>query len=521
MPATEVGDRLIDEIELAFIEESELPHVIDASERDDANLWLRRTQWAVYLRGIDPQHLIDCVRAPDGDSSDPTEIAASAIWDAMAAPLQAYMDADNIERHTIPWQQILMFFTLLGRGEAGWRTAESYPPILSKLIKIARFMVVYKALKLDSTAEAMLYQLAEYQMAGDWDTENLRTYGLKIHYNSTTTGHIGWMNQDQLLYQQFNFTIGDFRGFIHGLTSSARQILYNELLFTVENGSVPAIPWQAIYDDPTETAHGWNFLKDTRTPWPVDGEQWLIGRRFIESSAGRLRMVAIDAYLQRVAYFREKLAIAIHVSGGQPARAPELLSIRHCNTDSGGRRNVFIEDGLVTFVSQYHKGFYASNDTKVIHRYLPREVGELVVHYLWLVLPFTRRLEAYVAKVRRLDGVEEIKSKMRQAYLWGPDPGTSRDWSSKRLREVLKRETTIGLNGQAINLNAYQDIAIGISRRFIRPSSVFPNNTQQDAAYLSHVAGMIYGRGITEQPGFVSTDNGGAESALGLAQFSP
>ena len=376
---------------------------------------------------------------------------------------------------------------VLGRGEAGWRTAESYPPILSKVIKIARFMVVHKALKLDSTAEAMLDQLAEHQMAGDWDTESpldspefqtsddqffnfetgpvqpptqssqfiqftqaqrqtqrsfrewvaemvsqfmvrgtnspiqwlldLRTYGLKIHYNSTTTGHVGWMNQDQLLYQQYNFTIGDFRGFIHGLTSSARQILHNELLF-VENGSVPAIPWQAIYDDPTETAHGWNFLKDTRTPWPVVGEQWLIGRvrqdgpvrqRFIESSAGRLRIAAIDVYLQRVAYFREKLAIAIHVSGGQPARAPELLSIRHCNTDSGGRRNVFIEDGLVTFVSQYHKGFYASNDTKVIHRYLPREVGELVVHYLWLVLPFIRRLEAYVAKVRRSDGVEEIK----------------------------------------------------------------------------------------------------------------
>jgi hypothetical protein len=38
IPATEVGDRLINEIELAFIEESELPHVIDASERDNANL---------------------------------------------------------------------------------------------------------------------------------------------------------------------------------------------------------------------------------------------------------------------------------------------------------------------------------------------------------------------------------------------------------------------------------------------------------------------------------------------------
>jgi hypothetical protein len=325
MPTTEVGDRLIDQIELAFTEESELPQLIDAGERDDANPWLRRTQWAVYLRGIDPQHLINCVQAPDADSSDPIEMATCAIYDSMAAvarisqlvctktshtirteavrtkrdrlphqPLQAYMDADNIERHTIPWQQILMFFArtqtthewaspnykftkrqraawnslwrlaqpgvsprpvsprsatassaiassddnssehsesehsesedptqriasestanrvqnsaespfklapidsaclnfciellnhrikvedyesalicataVLGRGEAGWRTAESYPPILSKLIKIARFMVVHKALKLDSTAEAMLYQLAEHQMAGD------------------------------------------------------------------------------------------------------------------------------------------------------------------------------------------------------------------------------------------------------------------------------------------------------------------------------------------------------------------
>lgn len=27
------------------------------------------------------------------------------------------------------------------------------------------------------------------------------------------------------------------------------------------------------------------------------------------------------------------------------------------------------------------------------------------------------------------------------AWLWGPDPGTGREWSSKRFREALKRET--------------------------------------------------------------------------------
>ncbi|KAJ5882670.1 uncharacterized protein N7529_001342 [Penicillium soppii] len=115
-----------------------------------------------------------------------------------------------------------------------------------------------------------------------------------------------------------------------------------------------------MFDDPTETAHGWSFLKDTRTVWPIAGAEWMVNRvrnerplqhRFIESSAGRLRMSNVHSYLQRVVHFREKLAIAIHVSGGQPARAPELLSIRHYNTDSGGHRNVFVEDGLVAFVT--------------------------------------------------------------------------------------------------------------------------------------------------------------------------
>ena len=40
------------------------------------------------------------------------------------------------------------------------------------------------------------------------------------------------------------------------------------------------------------------------------------------------------------------------------------------------------------FVTRYHKGYNVSGDVKIIHQYLPREVGELVVWYLWLVLPF-------------------------------------------------------------------------------------------------------------------------------------
>jgi hypothetical protein len=98
-----------------------------------------------------------------------------------------------------------------------------------------------------------------------------------------------------------------------------------------------------------------------------------------------------------VACFKEKLAVAIHVTGGQPARAPELLSIQHINTQASCHRNVFIKDRMVTLVTAYHKGFHASNDIKLIHQYVPRVVRELIVWYMWLVLPFTEQLTAWRA----------------------------------------------------------------------------------------------------------------------------
>jgi hypothetical protein len=110
----------------------------------------------------------------------------------------------------------------------------------------------------------------------------------------------------------------------------------------------------------------------------------------------------VAQYFTRVARFKEKLAVAIHVTGGQPARAPELLSVQHVNTQASRHRNVFIEDGLVTLVTAYHKGFHASNDIKLIHRYVPRAVGELVVWYMWLVLPFTEQLTAWQAQQQQL-----------------------------------------------------------------------------------------------------------------------
>ena len=82
--------------------------------------------------------------------------------------------------------------------------------------------------------------------------------------------------------------------------------------------------------------------------------------------------------------------------GGGAFRGPEILCIRHTNTIHGRHRNLFIEDGMVVTTAKYHKGYNISGDVKIIHRYLPREVGELVVYYMWLGLPLQQRLEEYI-----------------------------------------------------------------------------------------------------------------------------
>jgi hypothetical protein len=72
----------------------------------------------------------------------------------------------------------------------------------------------------------------------------------------------------------------------------------------------------------------------------------------------------------------------MHITAGQPARGLEIISIQHSNTVKGGHRNIFIEDGIVVFVTRYHKGYSVSSDVKIIYQYLLREVGELLVYYM-------------------------------------------------------------------------------------------------------------------------------------------
>ena len=49
-----------------------------------------------------------------------------------------------------------------------------------------------------------------------------------------------------------------------------------------------------------------------------------------------------EKYLKKTIEFQGRLLVLMHMTGGQPARGPEILSLHHRNT-AKGLRNVFIE----------------------------------------------------------------------------------------------------------------------------------------------------------------------------------
>ncbi len=84
-----------------------------------------------------------------------------------------------------------------------------------------------------------------------------------------------------------------------------------------------------------------------------------------------------------------KLMVLIHMTSGLPARGPELLAVRWCNTEL--LRNIFICEGYIMLLVAYHKLEWRVG-ARAVARFLPPAVGNLVVKFIVLVLPFARIL---------------------------------------------------------------------------------------------------------------------------------
>ena len=121
-------------------------------------------------------------------------------------------------------------------------------------------------------------------------------------------------------------------------------------------------------------------------------------RRFIDTSTLRSDRrphwcpAAIQRYFGEVVRFKKDMLVLVQISGGGVACSSELITMQYRNSSTSEGRGIYVTDDMVHFVTKYYKGYRNSAKPKIIHRFVLREVGELVVYYLWLVQPFVKAL---------------------------------------------------------------------------------------------------------------------------------
>ena len=199
------------------------------------------------------------------------------------------------------------------------------------------------------------------------------------------------------------------------------------------------------------------------------------------------------------------------------------MGLRFRNTGQGGVRNIFVQQGMVCFVVWYYKNMRSTDQAKVVHRFLPREVGELLVWYLWLVLPFWQQIQGVIKggdassaflwadEIVSRGAGEGEEGEEGEGQGWEKGLFYKKRWTSDRMKRILQ-ECSSRYLGVRLTISAWRHIAIAISRRYLQgefkegggcgdgdegsedEEDEEDNEWDLQAGHGTYVAGMIYGR---------------------------
>ncbi|KAK2922489.1 Protein of unknown function DUF3505 [Fusarium oxysporum f. sp. vasinfectum] len=173
----------------------------------------------------------------------------------------------------------------------------------------------------------------------------------------------------------------DLRTMVAKMTADAEDLLWGQLMFKEGNDERFVIPLAGIEDDLTQTRRGQSFIHRNG----LAGKEVEMLEDLITSSRKTDLLDQTGEWK-----FEEFLLLLAHITGGQPSRGEEITGLRLINGINRDR-NIFIIDGEVVLVTQYHKSLAHFDSPKVIPRFLPGRIGQLFVMYIIYIRPLTDR----------------------------------------------------------------------------------------------------------------------------------
>jgi hypothetical protein len=239
-------------------------------------------------------------------------------------------------------------------------------------------------------------------------------------------------------YRGISISMDEVRHLCRFTIDRARHLLYNSLMFGINH--LPKLKPDSLEENDNERAMNWWFGKHAGNSTILKGHEnalvehvarapelrdIYLEQTFDANGIATLswRSSAIRLYRQLVQDFLRDLAVAIHFGAGPPVRAPELLSPIWRNTEQ--LRHIQLRYGKVLIHLVEYKMMATTGKNVNNIRFLPDELGELVVNYL-----------AYPIGVLESMAWQENKNTSISPYLWCDADGEK--WAPKRFGDMLK-----------------------------------------------------------------------------------
>ena len=362
-----------------------------------------------------------------------------------------------------------------------------YTPILAQMIWVIRLVILELAvsehgwpeLGIPSRTETgavagavavRIHQLRrEYLCEGSFSPASSilsqLAFGQKQNRIQPSESNIYWADDRQtVFFDGKGVAMTKVRHMCQALTDELEATL-NGLLFYQ---SVESVPLPQLVDSMGTAQRfqhkGYSFLDHPdNTCWKVSWE--FLYQRMLEDGGSLVKKNAsgsgsdedqlvwaeqpCKAYLIRETQFLRQLMVVMHFTGGQPARSPELGTIKVQNSVTSSR-NIFIINGRVAVVTTYDKAQKRRGKTEYIFRCFPDQLSQIITQYLIYVLPLTR-----------------VLAKTKGDYLFADDRGP---WIKDQLSAAVAVATSKHLSVR-LTSSSWRHVAIAIANEHLRKAS--------------------------------------------------
>ncbi len=368
---------------------------------------------------------------------------------------------------------LLHFTAVLGiDGKTGrWREAANYTGRLAGILWCGRILMleyIFRHIPIEAEVDEIDLDTIERFKAEHqtWLADGSNTpFSVIIRWMAYGKGHrqqeggmarVLWEDNGKTLrYLGERIAVSAFRSVAQGGIRDMESRL-DELVFGSWRAFRQTIEMNRIVDSLLFEGPGRSFATDQRNSWLQPGFHRLahLGRSALWDVRRRCwHRGRVATYLARLHSFKEILLVNTHIWGGQPGRGPEIMTLRHCDSQQL-LRNVFVFDGQLLLVTDRDKNKALRGIGRKVARFLPDSLGQAMVAYITWLLPFERLLHAH-------SGIRGPSFSLDE-FLW-KDARKGR-WDTSRLSEQLAQMTTLGL-GVKLAVADYRHVAIELGRR--------------------------------------------------------